>query len=84
MKIRDAINLIEAAGMSARFVPSDDCCCDDQIELLDREDIGVQIASGLFVAYVYSGEGNDFAVTHGKLTRDPVAAAREAVALALA
>lgn len=88
MTIKQALEAIRAAGISARFDPSDDEQCDDQFVLNASADIVVQICAtrnGLeFCAVFYDGEGDDWGATHGQSTRDPVAAAREAIALALA
>lgn len=88
MSIAEAIYLITKGGIQAKFVPTDDEACDDSIMLNGNENIAVQVMAtrdGLrFCAAFYEGEGDDFCVTHGQVTKDPVAAAREAVALALA
>lgn len=83
-----AIAAIRAANIKCRLVRAEDETCDDSIELIGREDIAVQICATrdglMFCANFYEGEGDDFGVTHGKMTRNPVAAAREAIGLALA
>lgn len=88
MTISEALAAIQAAGITATFTPADDESCDDDIVLNFNSATQVQISAtrnGLrFCGKFYDGEGDDFGVTHGRETADPVAAAREALALALA
>lgn len=89
MNIRSAFAAIQQAGIKARFVASQDPEMeDDEFVLNDNDNICVQISAtrdGLrFSASFADGEGDDWGVTHGRMTKDPVAAAREAIALALA
>ena len=88
MTIQEAVSAIQAAGITATYNPADDESVDDQIILNFNPDICVQIGAtrnGLrFCATFADGIGDDWGVTFGRETKDPVAAAREAVALALA
>lgn len=83
MNRTQAVAAIVAAGIQAELVLSDDECCDDDIQLLGKEDICVQISAtrdGLrFGASVECGEGDDWGVIFGAETDDPVAAARKAI-----
>ena len=84
MTPRLATNLIRAAGYGADLcLARDPECEDDEIAINGSNNISVQISAsrnGLyFCASVTSGVGEDWGVTHGKLTRDPVEAARDAL-----
>lgn len=86
MNVAQAIQAIRAAGIAAAFSPSDDESCDDQITISGNDAINVQISAtrnGLrFCGTFADGEGDDFGVTFGQETSDPVAAARAAIAFA--
>lgn len=88
MTRKEALQLIQAAGIRAVLNRSADELCDDTFDLNGSDEIAVQISAGRdgleFCAVVYSGDGDDFGATHGQPSRDPVAAAREALAMALA
>lgn len=88
MTVSAALRALAAAGITATYMPADDEQCDDDIVLNLNSNICVQVSAtrnGLeFTGKFYDGEGDDFGVTHGRGTTDPVAAAREALLLALA
>jgi hypothetical protein len=88
MNRSQALAAIRAANIKAKLVRATDETTDDEIQLIGNPDISVQICAtrdGLrFIASFADGEGDDWGVTQGKMTRDPVAAAREAIGLALA
>lgn len=88
MNLNQAATAIRAAGILATFQRADDEATDDQFILNGDDNICVQISAtrnGLeFCASFADGEGDDWGVTHGRPTKDPVAAAREAIGLALA
>lgn len=88
MTIQQALAAIRKAGITATFNPASDESVDDEFILNFNSNTVVQISAtrnGLsFCGTFADGEGDDWGVTFGKDTRDPVAAAREAIALALA
>lgn len=88
MTIQQAISAIKAAGIIATFNPASDESVDDEIILNLNQHTVVQICAsrnGLYFCGTFAdGEGDDFGVTFGRETRDPVAAARDAIALATA
>ena len=88
MNRSQALAAIRAANIRAKMVCATDEMEDDKIQLIGNADISVQICAtrdGLrFIACFADGEGDDWGITQGRMTRDPVAAAREAIGLALA
>jgi hypothetical protein len=82
----EALSQLRDAGFWVRYEASDDPCCDDEFFFDGGDTVAVQILAtrdGLrFVGAVYSGEGDDFGVTHGPIFADPVQAAESAFDLA--
>ena len=82
-----ALKAIRAAGIEAKLVVATEESVDDSISLNGSDEVSVQISvtrDGLrFTGTFGDGEDDDYQVTFGKLTSDPVYAAREALALAL-
>lgn len=86
MNLRQATAAIIAAGINAKLVlAADPEMEDDEIILNGNDSVGVQVSAtrnGLrFSASVQKGTGADWTLTHGKMTADPVAAAREALTI---
>lgn len=83
----EACRAIRAAGIAAELVIAKDETVDDEVWLNGSEDVIVQISvtgDGLrFTGCFGHGDGDDYGVTFGKMTSDPVCAAREALAFAL-
>lgn len=83
MNRQQAVAAIQESGIRATLILAEDECTDDCIALNGMEDCTVQISftrDGLrFCASVASGEGDDWGVTHGAETKDPVRAAHDAL-----
>lgn len=83
MNRKQALAAIQEAGIPATLILAEDETTDDCIALGGNEDCTVQISftrDGLrFCASVASGKGDDWGVTHGAETKDPVRAAHDAL-----